>query len=373
MKTPSPVHRLMHTVDIAASRSWDAGADGPYRQKVFTLTPVAQLLLAHDLTPGFELRSMGLEPSLLLDEEAWLGRSSAASLLTLIADRTGDPLAGLRVSSLTHMTDWGSCGERILGARSLGEAIMVGAREIARVHTGVELSLAHRGNDALVRVGFPGSLPCESRQYIEASLMMVRKLLDLAVEPVPALACLPYDSAATEGLESMLRARLAFRSPYAQLMFRSDALRLPLRFPGAARGGGSALPNAQATALGAMRALQDLILFERPTAEAVANALSMTVRSMQRHLSQWGITFREMLDQHRRRMALLYLETDGCTVTDAAFHLGYSDTAHFIRAFRRWTGHSPRQVPDRAAAPPLTAAQNPGPVDQRQRIEAVSA
>ncbi|MGO9673197.1 MAG: helix-turn-helix domain-containing protein [Methylocella sp.] len=30
------------------------------------------------------------------------------------------------------------------------------------------------------------------------------------------------------------------------------------------------------------------------------------------------------------------------SVTNAAFELGYSDPAHFSRAFRRWTGESPR-------------------------------
>jgi AraC-like DNA-binding protein len=29
-------------------------------------------------------------------------------------------------------------------------------------------------------------------------------------------------------------------------------------------------------------------------------------------------------------------------MTEIAFLLGYSDAAHFTRAFRRWTGSSPR-------------------------------
>ncbi|MGK7754318.1 MULTISPECIES: helix-turn-helix domain-containing protein [unclassified Roseovarius] len=36
-------------------------------------------------------------------------------------------------------------------------------------------------------------------------------------------------------------------------------------------------------------------------------------------------------------------------VTDIAQRLGYSDAAHFSRAFRRWTGTTPSDVRARAA------------------------
>jgi AraC-like DNA-binding protein len=70
----------------------------------------------------------------------------------------------------------------------------------------------------------------------------------------------------------------------------------------------------------------------------------MNVRRMQRHLAVWGVTFHDLLDEYRSRMALSYMQSRKYSVTDVAFRLGYSDTAHFIRAFRRWNGISPRHL-----------------------------
>ena len=41
-------------------------------------------------------------------------------------------------------------------------------------------------------------------------------------------------------------------------------------------------------------------------------------------------------------MARSYLDEGHASVTEIAFLLGFADTSSFSRAFRRWTGLSPR-------------------------------
>jgi AraC-like DNA-binding protein len=65
---------------------------------------------------------------------------------------------------------------------------------------------------------------------------------------------------------------------------------------------------------------------------------------MQRHLEAWGVTFEQLLQDLRLHHALIGLREQGRTVTDVAFELGYSDAAHFSRAFLRWTGQNPSDV-----------------------------
>jgi AraC-like DNA-binding protein len=52
----------------------------------------------------------------------------------------------------------------------------------------------------------------------------------------------------------------------------------------------------------------------------------------------------------RHQLALRYLATTNFTVEVIAERLGYSDTANFRHAFRRWTGVSPRAYVARASA-----------------------
>jgi len=79
------------------------------------------------------------------------------------------------------------------------------------------------------------------------------------------------------------------------------------------------------------------------TINAVASEMSMSVRTLRRHLSEEGTSFRQMLQGHRRTAVEAVLRSSGTRLTDLASRLSYSDAAVLSRAFKAWTGLSPRQ------------------------------
>ncbi len=87
--------------------------------------------------------------------------------------------------------------------------------------------------------------------------------------------------------------------------------------------------------------LAGLIQSDRADVRSAADAAAMTVRSLQRRLAQCGWTWSDLLDDVRRRTALRMLEDPSAKIIDVAVALGYSDAAHFTRAFHRWCGMSP--------------------------------
>lgn len=90
-------------------------------------------------------------------------------------------------------------------------------------------------------------------------------------------------------------------------------------------------------------ALVELELTERlPTINWVANKLGMSERSLQRELGATGTRFSELARCAIQRRAFDLLNLQDLSVTDVATELGYSDAAHFARAFKSWTGLSPR-------------------------------
>jgi AraC-like DNA-binding protein len=77
------------------------------------------------------------------------------------------------------------------------------------------------------------------------------------------------------------------------------------------------------------------------TLEDVAVHFDMPERTLRRKLRDEGTSFREILDQLRAEVATKYLRDTQMTVDDIASALGFSETANFRHAFRRWKCASP--------------------------------
>lgn len=95
-----------------------------------------------------------------------------------------------------------------------------------------------------------------------------------------------------------------------------------------------------------LRPVRDAIgssLSEGPRLEDVAKRVAMSPRTLQRRLSEAGTTFQSLVDEARRCLAQGYLEDERLTVGEVAYMLGYSEPSAFVRAFKRWTGRTPRQ------------------------------
>lgn len=81
-----------------------------------------------------------------------------------------------------------------------------------------------------------------------------------------------------------------------------------------------------------------------PQVGELAEVLHMSVRSLQRRLKEEGTSFHRIVEEVHEQIALSLLRRKGFTVSEVAFMLGYADAHAFRRAFRRWTGKSPREA-----------------------------
>lgn len=81
----------------------------------------------------------------------------------------------------------------------------------------------------------------------------------------------------------------------------------------------------------------------RVSAELAAARLAMSRRTLVRQLADHGTSYTDLLRQTRYRTAIHHLRYSSQTVEDIAFLLGFSECAPFVRAFRRWSGHSPSE------------------------------
>lgn len=79
-----------------------------------------------------------------------------------------------------------------------------------------------------------------------------------------------------------------------------------------------------------------------PKVDVIAKRLGVSARTLQRRLAETGDNYASLVDQFREASAMRLLDDNGLAIYDVAELLGFSEPKAFRRAFKRWTGKSPR-------------------------------
>lgn len=75
---------------------------------------------------------------------------------------------------------------------------------------------------------------------------------------------------------------------------------------------------------------------------SVAKSLGYTVRSLQRHLQNYGTEYSAILDFFRKENSQFFLLEGKYSVKEIAGILGFTNLASFYRAYKRWHGRAPK-------------------------------
>ena len=86
----------------------------------------------------------------------------------------------------------------------------------------------------------------------------------------------------------------------------------------------------------------------------VAVSMGLSVRSLQRMLSDHGLTYKGIVVQVQQTLAQNYIREGMLTADDISILVGYQNTVSFLRAVKKWTGmtvtqfreKSRKQMPD---------------------------
>ncbi len=79
-----------------------------------------------------------------------------------------------------------------------------------------------------------------------------------------------------------------------------------------------------------------------PRVDQLAGRLGISPQTLYRQLRASGTTYQKIKDDIRRETAIRWLVQDNWSVERIADALGYAEARSFTRAFRQWTGMSPR-------------------------------
>lgn len=83
-----------------------------------------------------------------------------------------------------------------------------------------------------------------------------------------------------------------------------------------------------------------------PDAQQIAKTFNMSKQTLYRRLKEEGVLFQKLVEQVRFNKARQLLGQSGLSASEVAFHLGFSELSAFSRAFKRWSGLSPKAYRD---------------------------
>jgi len=313
--------------------------------------------------PGIARRA-GIAPTALQDPDARVPRAALTRLWGLAVEATGDPCFGLTAARFTLPTSFHALGYAVLASTTFKEALERIIRYRRLIGDVVELSLTEAGDRCRFIIDVssrPGVVPFEAVDAFAAVTVRQARALHANRDFNPlAVSFQRPEPARAEPFRRVFRAPVRFSQPANFLEYaRAD---LERRLPA---GNAEIARHNDAVVVRYLARVQDVGLSSRvqhalieslpngePSKQAIARALAMSPRNLQRRLAEEGTSFKEVLNETRASLARSYIDEGRLPMTEIAFVLGFADTSVFSRAFKRWTGASPRDYARRTPARP---------------------
>jgi AraC-like DNA-binding protein len=273
-------------------------------------------------------------------------------LIGVCVRRTRCAHFGLLLSQYVSLQSFGLPGRLALHAPSVGVALQELAAHFVLQDSGGVPSIAIHDGTATFAYGIHAYGVRHADQVYDLSVgAMLNIMRQLCGESwQPNLVMLPRKR--PEDLRpyrEILRAPLRFDALQAAVVFPESQLLQPIVgadpfLHALIETHASAALARQSSPLQAevRRAIRLLMLAGDCSRAEVARRLDMHERTLGRRLQASGTTFQALLDETRAEMARQLLQDTRSSIARIAHSLGYRDPTIFTRAFRRWTGSTPR-------------------------------
>lgn len=297
------------------------------------------------------LRQAGLPVGILNQDKVLLSTEEFFALYRGIAEVSRDPAIGLKLGTEDRMERYDPIAIAAVCTRSLRDAIGRISR-YKQLTCPEKIDLIDRGNESavhftwlLARGGEPAMLMDVCFAWI---LSIVRRGTGRAIHPKRVEFQRPKADQAV--YEKHFQCPIKFKAAKNVLVFNKADMDLPFLTYNADLLAAVA-PQLEAELKQQLAeesfreqvkgTLKHLLAGERPPIQQVARELRLSKRTLQRRLTEDGVTFQQLMEEARRELAQHYLLHSSLELNETAYLLGYEDANSFFRAFHAWEGTSP--------------------------------
>jgi AraC-like DNA-binding protein len=305
------------------------------------------------LSPDTVLRQAALPMGLFNQDKILVSTEEFFALYRGIAESSSDPGFGLKLGTEERVERYDPIKIAALSARSFRDAVERLSR-YKQLTCPEEIRVVKRGNESVVQFIWPLAHEEEPPILVDVCFAWIVGIgqrgigLPLNLKRVE----LQRTPAHREMYEAHFRCPVKFKSNQNALVFSNADMELPfvtynpdlLAIVAPHLEAELAQQLADKTfAEQAKGILKQLLAGQRPGIRDLARELHVGTRTLQRRLTEQGITFQRLLEEARRELARHYLLHSSLELNETAYLLGYEDANSFFRAFHHWEGISPGQ------------------------------
>ena len=274
---------------------------------------------------------------------------------------TGDPCLGLRVAEQVRLGHLHAFGLAWMASSSVADAMHRMERYQRILSAAASATFEASGDEYVLAVQLPAPVPAPNDPWparVDAFFGIILTLCRSLAGEDFAPACVKLrrsDFGAVEDYRKSFRAPVVFGAARDAVRFRradcdapvvAGARELAIEVDRIAERYVHSLDSSPiVTQLRSI--LVELLPSGAASQKAVAQRTNTSVSTLQRLLRAEGTSYREVLDETRRELALHYVEDRRYALSEIAFLLGFADQASMTRAFKRWTGTSPKRYAER--------------------------
>jgi len=299
---------------------------------------------------------VGLDHAKLRDPLARFPAQGVERLWHVAVEATGDPCFGLTVASYWHPTTLHALGYSWLASENLAEAFDCAVRYVRLVDTEVQGVLQIEASDEIYKVIVDMSRfdPPSADSSVDATLAVLFAMCRSAYGADFSLRHVSFEHetpSCHERFAETFQSPVFYSQPENALWIDPLLVHEPLASANPElvrindRIATDYIAKLDRSDLG-MRVRSRLIEYlpRGHFGEAeIASSLNLSQRSLQRRLSEQGLSFTQLLETTRRDLGLQYVRDPQHSFNEIAFLLGFTEPANFSRAFKRWYGKTPSQ------------------------------
>jgi len=315
---------------------------------------ICKALQAHGIEPQRLMAQAGIDPGAIEQADSRLDRQQVIALWHCARELTQDPYIGLKAASFSTPTSFSALGLAMAASKNGLDALQRLVRFSQVISNGSVASLDQK--DGLVCVTHHHIVNVAEQKYFHGIECIFAMSLQ-ALRSISSHELSPTEVHFEHNIEVDLAPfKQVFNCPVYPgsqnaMAFKLDDLLSPHVFANSQLADtldswiedNLTQTEHDLLSIRVKKYLLKNIPYGVIEQKQVAKELALSPRILQRLLKKEETTYSAILDECRQKIACKLLTKNATPIIEIAFLLGFSDQSNFSRAFKLWTGKTPKQ------------------------------